>query len=271
MSDRGSLDRLKQATTWMWSLGDYSALSPLLEPYAIALAHACAIVPGTRVLDVAAGDGNFAVAAARLGAHVTACDLTPRMLELGRARSRREAIEVEWLEGDAEDLPVPHSSFDVVASVFGAMFAPRPEIVAAELFRVCGPGGTVAMANYGRQGFLGAMADLLGKYSRPAPLDLPSPFDWGDPGVVRARLSPHARQVHVAERTLVMEFASVGAAAEFWERTNGPQTALRAMLPPDRYGDFKRDAVELIDASNTRRGGAVELRSDYLEVLARKP
>lgn len=235
------------------------------------LAAACAITPGSSVLDVAAGDGNFAATAASLGARVTACDLTPRMVELGRARSRRDSIELEWLEGDAENLPVPNSSFDVVASVFGAMFAPRPAVVASELFRACGPGGTVAMANYCRKGFLGDMAALLARYSRPVPLDLPSPFEWGEPEVVRERLAPHTHEVHVAGRTLVMRFTSIGEAAEFWERTNAPQAALRSMLPAERYAEFKRDALSVIAASNTGRDDAVELRSDYVEVLARKP
>src|SRR5438445_9244037 len=117
----------------MWSLGDYARLAEALEPHAEALADACAIHPGTSVLDVAAGNGNFAIAAARRGATVIASDLTPRMVELGRARSESEGLAIEWQEADAEELPFETDRFDVVVSVFGAMFAPQPERVAAEL------------------------------------------------------------------------------------------------------------------------------------------
>src|SRR5690348_11874920 len=124
----------------------------MLEPEAIVLARRC-VRPGMQVLDVAAGNGNFALEAARIGADVTASDLSPRMIELGEARSSAEGLRITWAEGDAEALPFPSSSFDVAASVFGAMFAPRPELVAAELFRVVKPGGVVAMMNYGMGGF----------------------------------------------------------------------------------------------------------------------
>src|SRR6266852_3176992 len=139
----------------MWSLGDYSQVSPFLEACAQELADACEIAPGMAVLDVAAGDGNFALAAAARGATVTASDYTPKMLELGRARSGSGGVAIEWVEADAEDLPFDSESYDVVASVVGAVVARRPDAVAQELFRVCKAGGAVAMASYGWQGFLG--------------------------------------------------------------------------------------------------------------------
>src|SRR5712691_1677597 len=144
----------------MWAQGDYAAVAPLLEPCAIKLAGLCDIGPGMNALDVAAGNGNFALAAAGRGAKVTACDLTPKMIEMGRARGKAEGRETEWIECDAEALPFPDASFDVVASVFGAMFAPQPERVASELFRVCRAGGLVAMANYSPYGFLSSMSAL---------------------------------------------------------------------------------------------------------------
>src|SRR5215472_7848552 len=121
----------------MWAQGDYPAVARLLEPCAIDLAGLCHVEPGLRVLDVAAGTGNFALEAARRGAIVTACDMTPRMIELGRGRTEEAGQQIDWLEGDAEALPFPDAEFDLVVSVFGAMFAPLPDVVAAELFRVC--------------------------------------------------------------------------------------------------------------------------------------
>jgi SAM-dependent methyltransferase len=249
------LDRLKQATRWMWSLGDYGAVAKLLEPYARRLADACGIAPGMEVLDVAAGNGNFAVAAVELGGRVTASDYSPRMLELGRART--EGAGIEWVGADVEALPFPDGRFDVTASVFGAMFAPRPDLAAREMFRVCRPGGLVAMANYGWAGFLGDYAKLLARYSNPAPAALPQPFEWGDPAVVRKRLQGLAKTIEIRDGTLT--FAS---GFGFWELTNGPTIALRQIVPPDRYAAFRREAEALMDAP--------ELTSSYITVLARK-
>lgn len=246
----------------MWSLGDYSQVSPYLESCAQKLADACDIAPGMAVLDVAAGDGNFALAAAARGATVTASDYTPKMLDLGRARSESVGVAIAWVEGDAEELPFESNSYDVVASVFGAMFAPRPDMVARELFRVCKPGGTVAMANYGWRGFLGDYAKLLANYSGPAPFELPSPFEWGEPEVAKGRLGPLAANLELRPETLTMEFDSATAALEFWERNNPPTIALRGTLPPERYTELRREALRLI--------GDGVLTSSYLIVIAHK-
>ena len=246
----------------MWSLGDYSQVSPFLEACAQELAGACEIAPGMAVLDVAAGDGNFALAAASRGARVTASDYTPKMLELGRARSESAGVPIEWVEADAEDLPFDPESYDVVASVFGAMFAPRPDAVAQELFRVCKAGGAVAMASYGGQGFLGDYARLLANYSGPAPFDLPSPFEWGEAEVAKRRLGRLAANLELRPKTLTMRFDSADAALAFWESNNPPTIALRGTLAPDRYSELRREALRLI--------GDGILTSSYLVVIARK-
>jgi SAM-dependent methyltransferase len=254
----------------MWSLGDYTLVAPRLEACAIQLAKACRAGPGMTVLDVAAGNGNFAVAAAQRGAKVTASDLTPRMLELGRARTEASGLDIEWTEGDAEQLPFPDHGFDVVASVFGAMFAPRPDHVARELFRVCRKGGLVAMANYGWDGFLGSISKLFSTYSTPLPYELPSPFEWGDPAVVKSRFEGLASTVEVRPQTLAMKFESVQAGIDYWELTNGPMVALRTMLPPERYADCRTSAIALMEAMNVSTDGGLEVRASYIEVLARK-
>ena len=252
----------------MWSLGDYTAVALRLEPYARQLADACSIEPGATLLDVAAGNGNFAVAAVERGAVVTACDTSPRMLELGRARTA--SLAIEWQEGDAEELPFPDGSFAIVGSVFGAMFAPRPELVASELFRVCRHGGLVAMANYGAEGFLWKISRLLGQYSTPLPLALPSPFEWGDAATVRRRFEGLAHEIDVRERVLAMTFESAESGVAVWERTNGPTIALQMRVPPDVYGEFRRDLAARMVALNRSSSGQLELTNRYLEVLARK-
>ena len=247
----------------MWAQGDYPAVALLLEPCAEKLADLCGIRPGTRVLDVAAGTGNFALEAVARGAEVTACDLTPHMVELGRARTSAAASQVDWVEGDAEELEFDDRSFDIVASVFGAMFAPRPDRVAAEMFRVCRDGGLVAMANYSSDGFLGSMAQLFVEYSTPLPFELPSPFEWGDPVLVERRLDGLASQVEIQPDVLTMSFAGVDAGFEFWERTNAPTIALRFTLPPERYAEFQRDTRNLMATMNVASDGSLRLDSSY--------
>ena len=170
---------MQDAIRWMWSLGDYGAIAVHLEPHAIELAQRSRLQAGSEVLDVAAGNGNFAIAAARLGATVVATDLTPTMVDLGRSRSESLRLGIEWREADAEQLPFPDERFDVVASVFGAMFAPHPERVANELFRVAKRGGLVAMANYGPKGFLGRFTAMLAERGPAPPPGMHSPFDVG--------------------------------------------------------------------------------------------
>jgi ubiquinone/menaquinone biosynthesis C-methylase UbiE len=263
------VERLKEATTMMWALGDYSAVARLLEPAAAALADACEIQRGTRILDVATGSGNFALAAAQRGGVVTACDLTPRMLELARARGVAAGFDIEWLIDDAEHLSFPDGSFDLVASTFGAMFAPRPELVAGELIRVCRTGGLIAMANYSWEGFLGGMAKLFARYSTRLPFELPSPFEWGEPDVVKKRLGA-ARSVEVRPQKLTWTFATVDEALAFWEETNAPTIALKATVAAERYQEFRADARRMMQDLNESRDGRVELNSSYVSVLARR-
>ena len=254
----------------MWSLGDYSRVAEVLEPHAEALANACKIDVGTSVLDVAAGNGNFSLVAARRGAIVTATDITPRMLELGRARTAAfDAIQ--WSEADAEQLPFADGSYDLVASVFGAMFAPRPRLVASEMFRVAKPGGLVAMANYSHGGHLGRMADLMAAFSTSPSYELPSPFLWGDEDEVRRRFGGFASSIEVAHRTLYFESASVESFVDFWQATNAPIAALKAMAPPERYQELLTKTAQLVEDLNESPDGRVKLGSPYILVLARRP
>ena len=264
--------RMKEATKWMWALGDYGDVAAILEPHAETLASAAGIQPGMEVLDVAAGNGNFAIAAVRRGARVIASDLTPRMLELGQARTQADRLAIDWVAADAEDLPFSANRFDVVGSVFGAMFAPRPERVVGELFRVVIPGGTVAMANYSRQGFLGTFAQMLTRFSLqpPGDIELPSPFTWGDPVQVRQRLNGRTSSLRLEPRTVTFSFPSLEAGWAFWERTNPPLLALKTMLPLERYREVQAAGADLMRQMNADRGPGLTLDSEYLSVVARR-
>ena len=261
---------LKEGVKWMWSLGDYGAVAQRLLPYAEMLAEAADIRERMAVLDVAAGNGNFAIAAAHRGAHVTAADLTPHMVALGRARSEAEGLAIDWHEADAEALPFDTAHFDVAGSVFGAMFAPQPECVAAELFRVVRPGGLVAMANYAAEGFLGRFAALIGAYAPPAPIPLPSPFRWGDADEVQGKFQAFASSISTERRTLTFAFDTPETGLAFWERTNGPLIALRSMVPPKTHGAIAARAAALLTELNRADDGRLILDSAFLQVIARK-
>jgi ubiquinone/menaquinone biosynthesis C-methylase UbiE len=261
---------MKDAIRWMWSLGDYGELAAHLEAHAIELAQRSRLQAGSEVLDVAAGNGNFAIAAARLGATVVATDLTPAMVSLGRSRSGSLGIAIEWLEADAEDLPFPAERFDVVASVFGAMFAPNPDRVASEMFRVTKRGGLVAMANYAPKGFLPRFTALMAERGPAPPPGLHSPFEWGDVDEVHRRFKGLTSSIEIYPQALTFEFSSLDAGWEFWERTNPPMMAMFSMIDADQATALREDGKKLFAELNRVSGGGLTLESDYLQVLARK-
>ena len=261
------LARIKQGAKWLWSQGDYTRLATLLEAPAQALAAGC-VTSGMTVLDVAAGNGNLAHAAARLGARVTASTSAAH----GRtaARHRAEGIDITWVEADAESLAVVSNGFDLAAFVFGAMFAPRPELVAAEMFRAVRPGGVVAMANYSSAGYLGRLSDIIGGFSSTPPSSLPSPFLWGDADEVRRRFHGLASEIEIVPRTLTFRFASLAAWRDEFADVNPPLMALKQILPPAAYDGLIAQAVALVEELNRAGDGSVVLESGYLAVIARK-
>jgi len=228
------------------------------------------VTAGAKVLDVAAGNGNFALAAARLGGRVTASDVTPHMVELGQARSRAEGVDMAWLAGDAEALPFAASSFDLVASVFGAMFAPRPELVVAEMFRVARSGGMIAMAGYGSAGYLGRLSDLISTFSSAPASALPSPFLWGDAVEVTRRFAGSASQLEIEPRTLTFRFDTIEDWHERFANTNPPLMALKQMLPAAAFEGLMAQAVALVEELNQARDEGIVLESSYLVVIAKK-
>src|SRR3954466_11498718 len=192
---------MKQRSAEAWGLGDYSRIAELILPVSPALVDACAISAGQEVLDVAAGNGNVTVVAAEEGASVVASDFAPARIELGRARTEAEGLEVEWVLADAEELPFEDDRFDCAASVFGAMFAPRPDRVAAEMFRVVKRGGTVGMANWGPYGAQGELFECMAKHGPPLPEGVPNPREWGLEEVVEQRFGSYASSLQLERLT----------------------------------------------------------------------
>jgi SAM-dependent methyltransferase len=179
-------EQLKTRLKTTWMTGDYDLFSRFMEKEAEQFFRRLRIAPETRLLDVGCGSGRLALIAARAGAQVTACDIADNWLEKGRARAAAEGLEIAFEQGDAESLPYRDGQFDAVVSLIGAMFAPRPDLVAAELTRVCRPGGLIAMANWTPGGFVGEMFKTISKHIAPA--GMPAPVLWGDEATVRERL-----------------------------------------------------------------------------------
>jgi SAM-dependent methyltransferase len=259
----------KQIQRFIWSQGDYPELSSRHADSATRLVDALAIEPGTKLLDVAAGDGNVAVAAAQAGAIVTATDLTPRMVQLGRERTRLEGLEIEWLEADAEQLPFDDATFDAVTSAFGAMFAPRPEVAAAELMRVTRPAGVAGLTAWTPAGFIGRFASTITARLPVPASELPPPTDWGVPEIATERLSPYAADVNISTEVVTLAHDSVEAAMDFMERANGPLIAARTLLRDD-YGDLRAELTRLMDEFNYAQDGSLRVAAEYLLIVAGK-
>ncbi|HEX2232316.1 MAG TPA: class I SAM-dependent methyltransferase [Thermoleophilaceae bacterium] len=260
--------QVKQRQRAVWGGGDYRSLSHMLEPAAVALCEACAVSAGQEVLDVAAGDGNFALAAAREGAAVVASDLSPGMVERGRARTSELGFEIEWREADAEELPFGDARFDCVGSVFGAMIAPRPERVASELFRVARPGGTVGMTAWTRDSFASAMFDIGRKYVPPPP-DMPLAKEWGDEEVVKGRFDGLAATIEFERARVVWEADSIQSFGERLEATP-VQAAAKENMPAEHYEAMQAEQLELAAKWNSADNGSVRLEAEYLISVARK-
>jgi SAM-dependent methyltransferase len=261
------IDQLKTRLKATWMAGDYDIFSRYLETDAHLFFRRLGIDAGTRVLDVGCGSGQFALIAARAGAQVTGCDIAKNWIERARERAAQERLNVAFDEGDAEALPYPDAQFDVVASLLGAMFAPRPNLVAAELTRVCRPGGMIAMANWTPQGFAGQMFKLIGKYI--APSGMPSPVLWGDEATVRERLRNDIVDLKCTLRFYQFEYPfPPEVVVEFFRDNYGPMTRAFASLGKEAQEQLKADLVDLWSSNNRAEGRGTLVDSEYLEVIA---
>jgi SAM-dependent methyltransferase len=261
------LQTLKARSRQTWMDGDYGKVAQSIEPAAEEFVARRAIAPGTRVLDVACGNGNVAIQAAKAGAEVTGIDIAPNLLEQARERARGESLDIIFEEGDAEDLPYADESFDLVLSMFGAMFAPRPEQAAAEMLRVCRRGGKIAMANWTPSGFSGQMFRLVGSYVPPPPV--PPPVLWGDEQVVRERLSEGTSALETEPRRAEIRFPFPpdGVVDHFREYFGPVRNAFQA-LPEDQRSSLHRDLAALWTHHNRATDGTTWVSSEYLEIIA---
>ena len=261
------LGAVKARQRQTWASGDYSAVAALIVPMAEKLVDTADQQAGHRVLDVACGSGNAALAAARCGCEVTGIDYVPELLERGRARAAAEGLPVEFAEGDAEDLRFPDGAFDAVLSVVGVMFTPDQERAAAELARVCRQGGTIAVANWTPTSFIGQIFRTVTRYV-PAPAGVRPPGLWGTEERLQELLGPAVSRLEVTPRQFVFRFRSPDEFVDLFRTTYGPvHKAFLALDEPDRER-LHADLAALVTQFDRGPGPSVAMPSDYLEAVA---
>lgn len=268
MTMTAEMDALKARLKATWMSGDYGHFATYLEPGALQFLERLHVEPGTRMLDVACGAGQIAIPAARAGAQVTGIDIAANLIEQARARADRERVEVRFDEGDAEMLPYADASFDLVVSLIGAMFAPRPDLVAAELLRVCRPGGRIAMANWTPEGHIGQMFKIIGKHVPPPPL-MESPLKWGIEPTVRTRLEQGCDSIAIERRDYPFRYPFGPAeVVDFFITYYGPTLKAHAALDPAGQAALRQDLEQLWSSNNLARDGTTHVEAEYLEVIA---
>jgi SAM-dependent methyltransferase len=262
------IDALKTRLKATWMDGNYDYFSRFMKASAVAFLDRLNINPGTTLLDVACGSGQLALIAALRGANVTGVDIATNAILAARGRAISEGLEIRFDEGDAEALPYDVASFDVVASLFGAMFAPRPELVAAELLRVCRPGGTIAMGNWTKEGFIGQMFKTFARFI--APPGMPSPVLWGDENTVRERFGAGVSELRLTPVIYQFDYPfSPPDVVEFFRQNYGPTTRAFAVLGEGDQAALRKDLVALWTShnqSNDPKRTVVD--AEYLEVIA---
>lgn len=262
------LAQLKSGMKAAWMAGDFGQIAKVVSGEAENFVARLDLKPGARVLDVACGTGNSAIPAARAGAHVTGVDIAANLLEQARARAAAEQLEIRFEEGDAEELPYPDRSFDVVVSMFGAMFAPRPERVAEEFLRVCKPGGMIAMANWTSQGFVAKSNQVTSKLVPPPP-GVPLPVLWGDESTVQQRLGPGCAQLTCTRRKIVMAYPfPPKEVVAFFRRYLGPTQMTFSRLDAAGQATLAAQLEALWTEQNTATDGTTAVEGEYLEVHA---
>jgi SAM-dependent methyltransferase len=264
-----SEDPLTARVRSIWSGADFLPIARSFEPGAAEFIARLGLGARESVLDVACGTGNLAIPAARAGARVTGLDIAPNLIAQARLEARMAGLPIAFDVGDAEALPYGEGQFDTTVTMFGAMFAPRPERAAAELVRVTRPGGRIAMANWTPGGFVGR---LLRAHTTvvPPPAGVPSPLLWGDEDTVRARFGERVASLSCARRTLELRFSFPPAAVtELFATCYGPTVATLRATDPDGASRLRDELTRLFQEHNLAGDGSTRVAGEYLEVQAR--
>jgi ubiquinone/menaquinone biosynthesis C-methylase UbiE len=262
------LDEFKTRQRAAWNAGDYATLAQHIADVGELVAARARIKAGMRVVDIACGTGNATIAAARAGARVTGLDLVPKLLEQGRAKAEAESLEIEWVEGDAEDLPFEEGSFDRVLSTFGHMFAPRHRRVADEMVRVCRGGGAIVTATWTPEGVNGAIQAAAASYMPPPPDYASPPILWGSEDYVREIFGEVATRFEFERHINRIEWDSVEGFADYFMDRFPTLVAARATLG-DRFEELRNQIVEIWREANEADDGSFRLPQEYLLSVVR--
>jgi len=259
------LKAMKARQQVAWSAGDYAVVGTTLQIVGEELCEALDIRSGQRVLDVAAGNGNATLAAARRWCDVVSTDYVPRLLELGKLRADAEGLSVEFMEADAESLPFPDAAFDVVVSTFGVMFTPNQDKAAAELLRVCKTGGKIGLANWMPEGFIGQLFKTIGKYV-PPPAGAKSPALWGTRTRIVEMFGAGAATITDEQRKFSFRYRSPEHFLNTFKTYYGPMLKAFASLDESGQRGLRDDVFSLIEKMNLAHDGTMVVASDYLEI-----
>jgi SAM-dependent methyltransferase len=268
MNDAPDLQAITQIQQSIWSEGDFAMVANLVYFPSEALAEALEIVPDERVLDVASGSGNAAIAAARRAwGNTVSSDFVPELLERGRERAAAERLEIEFVVADAQDLPFDDASFDVTVSVYGAMFAPDQEKTASELLRVTKPGGRIGMANWTPEGDVGGMFKTISKHAPPPP-GINPPVLWGTEDRLRELFGDGVSDLRVERRISRQTFRSPDHYIEFFRTYFGPAKMAFERVGPDGEQALADDLRSFLVEHNAAGERALVLEAEYLQVIA---
>jgi SAM-dependent methyltransferase len=249
-----------------WSTGNYAVVGTTLQIVGEILCEALDLRAGSRVLDVAAGNGNATLAAARRWCDVTSTDYVSSLLESGRARAQAEGHTIRFQEADAENLPFPDKSFDAVLSTFGVMFTADQDRAASELVRVCRPGGKIGLANWTPESFIGQLFKTIANYVPPA-AGVKSPALWGTNARLEELFGQAAQEIRITRRDFTFRYRSASHWIEVFRTYYGPMNRTFAALDAERQTALNQDLLNLIDRRNRSRDGTLVLQSEYLEVV----
>ena len=261
------MSALKTRLKTTWEAGDYGVFAKYLEKGALQFFDRLDVAPGTRLLDVACGAGQLTLPASRKGIRVTGLDLAANLVEQARAKAAAEGLTIQIDEGDAENLPYPNTSFDVVMSLIGSMFAPRPELVASEMIRVCKPGGRIIMGNWTPEGHIGQMFKVIGKHV-PPPANFPSPLLWGNEATCRERLGAGVQSLRITRYMYPFAYPfAPGKVVDFFLEYYGPTNRAYLSLNDAGRKALHDDLTALWTRNNAATDGTTQVAAEYIEVI----
>ena len=264
------MEALKGRMKSTWEAGDFGVIARMVEKGGDDFVQNIGIKPGMKVLDVACGTGNTALPEAKKGAEVIGVDIAANLIEQARARAEAEGLRIKFEEGDVEDLRYRDDSFDAVVTMFGAMFAPRPDVTASEMIRVCKPGGFIAMGNWTPEAFTGQMFRIGAKHVPPPP-EMSPPLQWGMEELVRERFSEGIADLKMNRRKITFTFdGTPEEVVEHFRQYFGPTNRAFASLDEAGQAALRKDLVDHWTNHNQATDGTTKVESEYLEVIATK-